>query len=197
MRGMMYMKRDSFGRIILDDYEELNHNIIGRKEKVWLKKDDNKYLFKCGASNYEIYAELIAEQLALQCGFETASYDIATYQGKTGVVTPSFLKFGDIIISGDKYLANARDIAMQNNIKLDLTYNTIENIILYVLASILLKINKNFAIKLFTPIKHYFYIVPDQISAEKNIIKTILINRINEQNNSNIKTENNDEKKEQ
>ena len=78
-----------------------------------------------------------------------------------------------------------------------MTCNTIENIILYVLASILLKINKNFAIKLFTPIKHYFYIVPDQISAEKNIIKTILINRINEQNNSNIKTENNDEKKEQ
>lgn len=78
-----------------------------------------------------------------------------------------------------------------------MTCNTIENIILYVLASILLKINKNFAIKLFTPIKHYFYIVPDQINAEKNIIKTILINRINEQNNSNIKTENNDEKKEQ
>jgi hypothetical protein len=76
-----------------------------------------------------------------------------------------------------------------------MTCNTIENIILYVLASILLKINKNFAIKLFTPIKHYFYIVPDQISAEKNLIKTILVNRINSQNNYSDNPESNDEKK--
>jgi hypothetical protein len=78
-----------------------------------------------------------------------------------------------------------------------MTCNTIENIILYVLASILLRINRNLAYKVFTPIKNYFYIVPDQISAEKNLIKTILVNRINSQNNYSANPESNDEKKEQ
>ena len=78
-----------------------------------------------------------------------------------------------------------------------MTCNTIENIILYVLASILLRINRNLAYKVFTPIKKYFYIVPDQISAEKNLIKTILVNRINSQNNYSATPESNDEKKEQ
>ncbi len=122
------MKRDSLGRIQLDDFTPLNNNIIGRKEKIWLSKNGERYLFKCGASNYEIYAELIAEELAHQCGFETAKYELATYKGKTGVVTPSFLRFGDIIISGDKYLSNAKDIAIQNNINLDFSENNIENI---------------------------------------------------------------------
>jgi hypothetical protein len=61
-------------------------------------------------------------------------------------------------------------------------FNAIENIILVIIASILIKINQNFAVKLFTPIRHYFYLVPDQINAQKDIIKAILINRINEQN---------------
>lgn len=122
------MKRDSFGRVLLDDFKVIDNNIIGRKEKTWLLKDGKKYLFKCGASNYEIYAELIASELAKQCGFETAEYDLAVHNGKTGVVTPSFLKFGDIIISGDKYLSNAQDIAIQNNINLRFENNSIENI---------------------------------------------------------------------
>ncbi len=124
----MNVKRDSLGRILLDDFTQLDYNIIGRKEKVWLLKNGKKYLFKFGASNYEIYAELIAEELAHQCGFETATYELAIYKGKTGIVTPSFLKSYEIIISGDKYLSNAKDIAIQNNINLDFKNNNIENI---------------------------------------------------------------------
>lgn len=58
------MKRDKFGRVLLDDFEVLNYNIMGRKEKVWLCKNDKKYLFKTGSSFYEIYAEIIAAELA-------------------------------------------------------------------------------------------------------------------------------------
>lgn len=122
------MKRDNLGRVILDDFTPLNNNTIGRKEKIWLKKDGKNFLFKCGASNYENYAEIIAAELAHQCGFETAEYELATYKGKSGVVTPSFLKFGEIIISGKKYLSNAKDIAIENNINLSFDENNLENI---------------------------------------------------------------------
>lgn len=122
------MQRDSLGRVILDNFLPLNNRIIGRKEKIWLQKDEKKYLFKCGTSNYEIYAELIAAELARQCGFETAEYELAIYNGKSGVVTPSFLKFGEIMISGDKYLSNAKEIAIENNINLNFNENNIENI---------------------------------------------------------------------
>ena len=122
------MKRDEYGRIILDDWDILNDYIIGRKEKIWLEKDKKKYLFKCGASNYEILAEMIASELAKQCGFPTAEYDFATINNKTGVVTPSFLKMGDIIISGEKYLKDADEIAIQNNFPYNFKDNSVKNI---------------------------------------------------------------------
>ena len=122
------MKRDNLGRLDLNDSKILNDFIIGIKEKIWLERDNKKYLFKCGASNYEIYAELISSELAHQCGFPTAEYDIATVNGKTGVVTPSFLNMGDIIISGEKYLKDADEIALQNNFPYHFKENSIKNI---------------------------------------------------------------------
>ena len=121
--------KDELGRIVLDNYLPLNHYTTGRKEKMWLIKDGQKYLFKTGATNYEILAELIAEKLAKQCGFPTAEYRFAIYKGKTGVVTPSFLKKGEIIITGDEYITHAKEIAKQNNINLDFKGNTVENIL--------------------------------------------------------------------
>lgn len=123
------MKRDAQGRIILDEYKKIDDHIIGRKEKIWLEKDDKKYLFKTGASNYEIYAEMIASEMAKQCGFRTAEYDLAILNGKTGIVTPSFLKRGDLIISGEDYLMYANNIAIQNNFETNFKENSIENIL--------------------------------------------------------------------
>ena len=121
--------KDKYGRIILDSYIPLNHYTTGRKEKIWLMNGEQKYLFKTGATNYEILAELIAEKLAKQCNFLTAEYRLATYQGKTGVVTPSFLKKGEIIITGDEYITHAKEIAKQNNIHLEFKGNSVENIL--------------------------------------------------------------------
>lgn len=123
------MQRDNQGRILLDDYQKLNNYITGRKEKVWLKKDGKKFLFKTGASNFEIFAEIISSELAQQCGFRTAFYDFAILDGKSGVITPSFLNMGDMIISGEKYLQNASEIALQNNLYMDFRKNSIENIL--------------------------------------------------------------------
>ena len=123
------MKRDTIGRIILDNYKTIDNYTIGRKEKTWIMIDNKKYLFKTGASNYEIYAELISSELARQCGFRTATYDLAILNGKTGVLTPSFLEFGDTIISGRKYLEYAKEVALENNMYMDFKENSIENIL--------------------------------------------------------------------
>ena len=120
--------RDDKGRLILDGYPKLDDYIIGRKKKIWLSHDGHKYLFKGGSSNYEIYAELIACELAKQCGFSTAFYDLAFLDGESGVLTPSFLKLGDIIIGGEQYLSNARVIARNNNMSMDFKENSIDNI---------------------------------------------------------------------
>ena len=71
------MKRDNEGRIILDDLKIVNNYVEGRKPKIWLSDGKNLYLFKTHAINYENYAELIASELAKQCGLNTASYDLA------------------------------------------------------------------------------------------------------------------------
>ena len=123
------MLRDDKGRLLLDEYQKLDDYIIGRKKKIWLLNDKKKYLFKTGGSNYEIYAELISCELARQCGFPSAFYDLAILDGDTGVLTPSFLKKGDIIISGDQYLNNARVISLQNNLNMSFRENSIENIL--------------------------------------------------------------------
>ncbi len=121
--------KDELGRIVLDNYLPLNHYTTGRKEKIWLMKDGQTFLFKTGATNYEILAELISEKLAKQCGFPTAEYRLAIYKGKLGVVTPSFLKKGEIIVTGDEYITHAKEIAKQNNINLEFKGNSVENLL--------------------------------------------------------------------
>lgn len=40
------IKRDEYGRYVLDSLEPTNNYIIGRKEKKWLKNGVKEYLFK-------------------------------------------------------------------------------------------------------------------------------------------------------
>lgn len=121
--------RNNKGQIILDNYKELENAFTrGRKQKTWLEKDGTKYLFKYGASNYEIWAELLTTELASQCGFDVAEYDLATYKGKIGVVTKDFKKEGELIISGDRFINSIKEILEENNIHHDLKENSVENI---------------------------------------------------------------------
>lgn len=96
------------GIIILDEFKRLSKDEVGRKQKFWLEYNNKEYLFKTGASNYEIFAEVISAELAHQCNLDTADYDIAIYNGYVGVVTPSFLREGDIILSGEDLFKYAK-----------------------------------------------------------------------------------------
>lgn len=116
--------RNKNGCLILDGCEELERLEKGRKEKCWLKFNNKEYLFKTGASGYEIWAELISSELAKQCNLNTADYDLAIYKGNYGVVTPSFLIDGDIILSGEDLYKYSQ--LLNPNMKFD---NSIENII--------------------------------------------------------------------
>lgn len=118
------MNKNEMGLIILDDLNRLDKIEAGRKKKVWLEKDNKEYLFKAGASNYEIFAEVISAELAKQSGIETAEYDIAIYNGIIGVVTPSFLSEGDVILSGEELY----NLAKSANPSL-IPENSIENIL--------------------------------------------------------------------
>lgn len=125
------MRKNEFGCIVLDDYKQEEKYVSGRKKKIWFEIDGEKYLFKSGASNYEIYAELISCELARQFSLETADYQLATYNNEYGVITKNFLKESDYIISLETIMKTIRDIAIQNNINSSSTNrNSVESILL-------------------------------------------------------------------
>lgn len=115
--------------IILDEkYTILNDKLRGRKPKFKVKKDNKIYIYKFGAINYEIWAELIAEQLGIQAGIKMAHYRIASYKNTIGVLTDYFLEPGELIISCDNLKKSAQEILNENNISINLKGNSLENI---------------------------------------------------------------------
>ena len=115
---MKGFKRDGNGLIDLNFLEESEHILIGRKEKIWLKDEkDQEYLFKYGASNYEIWAEILAEDIGKQCGIEMAHYEPAKYKNYIGVVTPNFVERNMYITSAERFRKNQLKIMDESNIK--------------------------------------------------------------------------------
>ncbi len=110
-------------------YNKIDAYTRGRKEKTWFAKNRQRYLYKFGANNYEIYAELIAEQLVYQADIPMASYRVAQYHNTIGVLTKSFIKPGELIMSSDKLKTAVQLIYEENNIEGDLKGNTISNLI--------------------------------------------------------------------
>ena len=97
-----------------ESYTILDGQLRGRKPKFKVVKDGQVYIFKYGAINNEIYAELIAEQLGLQVGINMAHYELASYGNTIGLLTPSFLKPGQLIISSDYLKENMQRIYGEN-----------------------------------------------------------------------------------
>ena len=110
-------------------YTLLDHALRGRKPKFKLEKEGKKYIFKYGAINNEIWAELIAQQLGLQAGINMAHYELACCQGTYGVLTTYFLKPLELIISSDNLKQNMQKVCDENNIKIDFAENTISNVV--------------------------------------------------------------------
>lgn len=116
--------------IIIDEsYKKLDEVYRGRKPKYGLIKNNNKYIFKYGALNNEIFAELIAEQIGLQMGIDMAHYEIATHNGIVGVITNNFIGTNQFIISSDHLREHVKDLYKENNIYFDEHDNSITNIV--------------------------------------------------------------------
>ncbi len=87
--------------LIVVDEEET----IGARNKFWF--NNYEYLFKeIYTNSFEDYAELIASELANFLNISCASYDLAIYNGKKGVITKNFVNedSGYELISGTEII---------------------------------------------------------------------------------------------
>ena len=87
--------------LIVVDEEET----IGARNKFWF--NNYEYLFKeIYINSFEDYAELIASELANFLNISCASYDLAIYNGKKGVITKNFVNedSGYELISGTEII---------------------------------------------------------------------------------------------
>lgn len=77
----------------------------GAREKFWCNNND--FLYKTIFENsYEDFAELIAYELAIIFGIESAKYDLATYENNKGLITENIVKDN----SGNIELVSGTDI---------------------------------------------------------------------------------------
>lgn len=70
--------------------QKLDLPTYGSRFKIWLKIDDELYLFKEGNNYFENIKEIINEELAKQINIKNASYDLAILDGKLGTISPDF-----------------------------------------------------------------------------------------------------------
>nr|VFJ94518.1 MAG: HipA-like C-terminal domain-containing protein [Candidatus Kentron sp. LFY] len=95
-----------FPIITPDDSVSESHEQLGTKEKYWLRIDDQLHLFKIGRPGTgENWAEKIAAELAGLLGLPHAHYDLATWRGEKGVLTPSIQPKGGLLVLGNESLA--------------------------------------------------------------------------------------------
>ena len=121
-------------RYIDETYRRIiDPRIRGRKPKYRLEKVENnilkRYIFKYGAINNEIFAELIAEQLGKQMGIEMAHYEVASDGEHIGVLTDNFLAPGELLCSSDYIRENIENISGDSGLYIDMKDNTIENVV--------------------------------------------------------------------
>lgn len=92
---------------------------LGTKYKVWFTHPHyGRTLFKEGRPNTgENWAERLACELALMLGLPHAVYELATYEGKSGVISPSFVERGGRLILGNELLAKAPGADVRDDVK--------------------------------------------------------------------------------
>ena len=79
---------------------------LGTKEKFWLRIDDQRHLFKMGRPGTgENWAEKIAAELADLLGLPHASYELAVWKGRNGVLSPRFVPDDGRLVLGNELLA--------------------------------------------------------------------------------------------
>ncbi len=90
---------------IADSTPELPEQ-LGTKEKFWLHIDDVPHLFKIGRPGTgENWAEKVAFELCRLLGLPCASYDLAVWKDKPGVLSPSIVPPNGRLVHGNELLA--------------------------------------------------------------------------------------------
>ena len=78
---------------------------MGSRTKFWFRRDNDPWLFKATRPNHgEDWAEVLAAELAEALGLPHARYQLATWRGQPGVVTPTFQHDGFDLVHGNELL---------------------------------------------------------------------------------------------
>jgi hypothetical protein len=78
---------------------------MGSRTKFWFRRGDNPWLFKATRPNHgEDWAEVLAAELAEALDLPHAGYQLATWRGQQGVVTPTFQPDGFDLVHGNELL---------------------------------------------------------------------------------------------
>ncbi|TGP24895.1 MULTISPECIES: HipA domain-containing protein [unclassified Mesorhizobium] len=81
---------------------------LGTKEKFWVRHGEKLSLVKFGRPDTgEDWAEKIVCELATLLGLSHAHYDLATFQGRRCVITPSLVEDGGRLILGNELIAHS------------------------------------------------------------------------------------------
>lgn len=90
---------------IADSTPELPEQ-LGTKEKFWLHIDNEPHLFKIGRPGTgENWAEKVVAELCTLLGLPSASYKLAIWKGKHGVLSPSIVPPDGRLVHGNELLA--------------------------------------------------------------------------------------------
>jgi len=78
---------------------------MGSRTKFWFRRDNDPWLFKATRPNHgEDWAEVLAAELAAALDLPHAGYQLATWRGQQGVVTPTFQHDGFDLMHGNELL---------------------------------------------------------------------------------------------
>jgi hypothetical protein len=79
--------------------------VMGTKSKFWFRRDDWRWLFKRSRPGQgEHWAEVLASGAAAMLDLPHADYQLARWQGESGVVSPSFVPRGFDLVHGNELL---------------------------------------------------------------------------------------------
>ena len=106
---------DNNSEIIDQSFVEAEFN--GQREKFWFYFDNKKYLFKKrGNKSDDIYAEVIADEIAKTLEIDSANYTLGLFNNEDGVITESFIKENERLILGVEIMSEVLNKYGLNNI---------------------------------------------------------------------------------
>jgi hypothetical protein len=112
----------------IDGYDEKNFwskvRKGGEEKFIYIKPRDSKYI----DNSYNVYSELLYEELMKQVGIKTASFDLAKYEGDMATISENILdkySYNQFIINGSELLGSRRYLNNELDYDIEDMYDTI------------------------------------------------------------------------